>query len=125
MLDYLRNLGLGQTLLWSYFIWYLSICIQYFDYRPSLWLSSVGIAVIIGIALVISTTCWPVNLKTLDRWQTMRLFLIPFCVSSYSSLIKDKNFLLIFPPGIKQNLIPLSVIFSFYLLVLMIKKTGK
>lgn len=122
MLHYLRTLCLGQQLLWSYFIWYLVITFVYFDINPRLWLSSFGIALIVGAALVISTTCWPVNLKTLDRWQTMRLFLIPFCVSSYSSLIKNKGFTLIFSPDIKTNSIAIVSILFFLTLVALIKK---
>jgi len=122
MLKYLKNLQLGQQLLWSYLLWYLSISFIYFDPCLQLWLSSLGIALIIGAALVISTTCWPVNMRTLDKWQTMRLFLIPFCVSSYSSLIKDQDFFLIFPPDLKTNLLALSVISSFLLISYGLKK---
>ena len=33
-----------------------------------------------------------------DRWQIFRLFLMPFCVSSFAALVKDAGFLLVFPP---------------------------
>ena len=33
-----------------------------------------------------------------DRWTTLRLFLMPFCVSSFAALVKDKGFVLIFSP---------------------------
>ncbi len=122
MINYLKQLHAGKLLLWCYFIWYLSISIIYFDDDSRLWLTALGISLIVGFALVLSTTCWPVDIKTLDRWQTMRLFLIPFCVSSYSLLIKDKNCFLIFPPELETNGIALSAIFSFLLFVLLIKK---
>jgi len=122
MINYIKNLALGKLLLWVYFIWYLSISILYFDSDPRLWLTALGISVIVGIALVLSTTCWPVEIRTLDRWQTLRLFLIPFCVSSYSLLVKDKNCFLIFPPDLKTNAIALLAIFSFLLFVVLIKK---
>ncbi len=125
MLCYLKTLSLGQQLLWSYFIWYLAITVLYFDASPHLWFSSLGIALIVGAALVISTTCWPVSLKTLDRWQTMRLFLIPFCVSSYSSLIKGKKFILIFPPDLKTNSIVITSVLFFLAVVVLIKKTSR
>ena len=35
--------------------------------------------------------------QAMDRWTMFRLFLFPFCVSSYSALIKGKGFFLIFP----------------------------
>ncbi len=121
-MKYFQQLCLGQQLLWGYFIWYLVIVFLYFDPSPRLWFSSLGIAIIVGTALVISTTCWPVNFKTLDQWQTMRLFLIPFCVSSYASLIKGHHFILIFPPVIKTNAIALIAITIFFLLVYLLKK---
>jgi len=122
MINYIKHLALGKLLLWVYFIWYLSISILYFDGDPRLWLTALGISVIVGFALVLSTTCWPVEIRTLDRWQTLRLFLIPFCVSSYSLLIKDKNCFLIFPPDLETNAIALLAILSFLLFVLVIKK---
>jgi len=122
MIKYIKQLTLGKLLLWSYLIWYLSISILYFDSDPWLWLTALGLSLIVGFALVLSTTCWPVDIRTLDRWQTLRLFLIPFCVSSYSLLIKDKNCFLIFPPDLKTNSIALLAIFCFLFFVILIKK---
>ncbi|VAW52829.1 hypothetical protein MNBD_GAMMA06-1123 [hydrothermal vent metagenome] len=122
MLEYVKQLRFDRLLLWSYFIWYLSISVLYFDADPKLWFTALGIALIVGIALVLSTTCWPIDVKALDRWQTLRLFLVPFCVSSYSLLIKDKDCFLIFPPDLKTNSIALSAIFSFLIFVFLIKK---
>jgi hypothetical protein len=34
----------------------------------------------------------------LDFWQTFRLFLMPFCVSSFAALVKGRGFVLIFSP---------------------------
>ncbi len=122
IVDYVRQLQFDKLLLWSYFIWYLSISVLYFDADPKLWFTALGIALIVGIALVLSTTCWPIDVKILDRWQMLRLFLIPFCVSSYSLLIKDKDCFLIFPPDLKTNSIALSAIFCFLVFVILIKK---
>jgi hypothetical protein len=94
--------------LWSYLIWYLSISILYFDSDPGLWLTALGISFIVGFALVLSTCREPFDLRALGCWQTLRLFLIPFCVSSYSLLIKDKNCFLIFPPDLKTNSIAIA-----------------
>ena len=33
----------------------------------------------------------------------LRLFLMPFCVSSFSQLIKGKGFVLVFPPDLHEN----------------------
>jgi hypothetical protein len=34
----------------------------------------------------------------LEFWQTVRLFMMPFCVSSFSALVKGRGFILIFSP---------------------------
>ena len=95
LIAYLRNLSTGRLILWCYFIWYVVVLVRYFDHRPRLWLTSLGLSFIIGVALYISTTA---NNVRLDRWQTFRLFLMPFCVSSFAALVKDAGFILIFSP---------------------------
>lgn len=96
LLRYLAHLSRGRLILWCYFIWYLVVLIRYFDPNPLLWLTSLGLAVIIGIALYISSTTGG---NKLERWQIIRLFLMPFFVSSFSALVKGKGFILIFSPN--------------------------
>ena len=55
---------------------------------------ALGMSVLIGFALLCATRAPG---RPLDRWTVFRLFLFPFCVSSYSTLIKGKGFFLIFP----------------------------
>lgn len=98
LIRYLTNLTKGRLILWCYFVWYLVVLVRYFDVSPRLWLTSLGLSLIIGIALFISTTAASENKVKLDRWQTFRLFLMPFCVSSFSALVKGKGFILIFSP---------------------------
>jgi len=57
-----------------------------------------------------------------DRWTTMRLFLMPFCVSSFSQLIKGKGFVLVFPPGLHENVIALAACAAFVFAVLIVKR---
>ncbi len=102
MIRYLSQLSNGRLILWCYFIWYSVVLIRYFDANPRLWLTSLGLSLIIGFALFISTTASSENKVTLDRWQTFRLFLMPFCVSSFSALVKDKGFVLIFSPRLAE-----------------------
>src|SRR6478735_10782147 len=90
---YLANLSNGKIVLWCYFIWYINTLVHHFDPSPSIWLNSAGISVLIGVALVLSVGGTSKALA--DKWQTFRLFLMPFCVSSFSSLIKGKGFILI------------------------------
>ena len=98
MLQYLRNLSKGRLILWCYFIWYMVVLVRYFDPSLSLWLTSLGLALIIGFALYISTASAGSTRVKLEPWQTLRLFLMPFCVSSFAALVKDKGFILIFSP---------------------------
>ena len=63
---------------------------------PAIWLNALGISAIIGIALYLSVR--EPGKAPPDRWTAMRLFLMPFCVSSFSQLIKGKGFVLVFPP---------------------------
>ena len=98
LIRYLTKLSTGRLILWCYFIWYLVVLARYFDPSVRLWLTSLGLSLIIGIALFISTaTAGAIRVK-LERWQVIRLFLMPFCVSSFSALVKGKGFVLIFSP---------------------------
>jgi len=87
LIRYLTNLSKGRLVL-----------VRYFDPTPRLWLTSLGLSGIIGIALYISTAAAGKERVKLGLWPTFRLFLMPFCVSSFSALVKGKNFVLIFSP---------------------------
>lgn len=100
MLRYLAELENTKLILWCYLAWYISIAARYFDPSPTLWLSSIGIAAFIGFALNLAARQ---GNAIPDRWVVFRLYLFPFCVSSYSALIKGKGFFLLFPrdlPGL-------------------------
>jgi hypothetical protein len=109
VLKYLRNLNTGRLILWCYFIWYLVVLVKYFDPSPRLWLTSLGLSGIIGFALYISTATAGKTKVHLGFWQVFRLFLMPFCVSSFAALVKGKGFVLIFSPNPQETL--LAVIF--------------
>ena len=57
-----------------------------------------------------------------DRWTTLRLFLMPFCVSSFSQLIKGKGFVLVFPPDAHEIAVSLGACAAFVVAVLAIKR---
>ena len=109
-MKYFANLSAGRTVLWCYLIWYLFFVSRYFDRSPNLWLTSAGISCIIGIALIIST--WDANAR-LKGWALFRLFLMPFCVSSFSALVKGRGFILIFSPRMQENAIALAMCSDF------------
>lgn len=94
MIGYFARLSVPKLVLWCYLAWYVAIVSSYFDPSLLLWLSSLGIAALIGIGLLCATR---VPGRKMDRWTVFRLFMFPFCVSSYSALIKGKGFILLFP----------------------------
>ena len=98
LIRYLTRLSTGRLILWCYFIWYVVVLVRYFDSSARLWLTSAGLSMIIGFALFISTARAGTNHVKLERWQVFRLFLMPFCVSSFSALVKGRGFVLIFSP---------------------------
>lgn len=123
-LHYLAHLTVGRIMLWCYAIWYAVNVTNHFDARPRLWLTSVGLSLIIGTALLISTRSSSQGTTTLDRWQVFRLYLMPFCVSSFAALVKDAGYFLIFPPSLRENLVGLGAMIGFVLFVLALKKSG-
>lgn len=117
------NLRPGKVILWCYAIWYLVNVFRYFDPSPALWLSSLGISAVVGFALLLSVN--DPSPGTKNRWQTFRLFAMPFCVSSFSALIKGHGFFLIFPPSVPELVFLIGCCAAFVLLVLVFKKTAK
>ncbi len=103
---YLANLTASRIVLWCYLLWYLFFCARYFDRKPGLWLTSIGISLIVGVALLLST--WHPKARFLS-WTTFRLFLMPFCVSSFSALVKDRHFTLVFAPRPWENICALAL----------------
>jgi hypothetical protein len=95
---YLADLSAGRFALWCYFIWWAVVLVRYFDPNLRLWLTSLGLSIIIGTALYINTTRSGTTRVRLEPWPTFRLFLTPFCVSSFSALVKGQGFVLIFSP---------------------------
>jgi len=118
MIRYFANLPWTRLVLWCYLMWYFTVVTLYFDPSVSLWLSSLGISVIIGTALILSTAS---AAHRPDGWTIFRLYLMPLCVSSYSAIIKGKGFVVLFPPGVKENLIAVAACVAFIGLHLLCK----
>jgi hypothetical protein len=94
---YLAGLSGGRFVLWCYFLWWAVVLVQYFDPNPRIWLTSLGLSFIIGIALTLNAMSGSTGTRP-QPWPIFRFFLTPFCVSSFASLVKDRGFLLIFSP---------------------------
>ncbi len=122
VLRYLKNLSTGRIILWCYLIWYLVVLVRYFDANPRIWLTSLGLSLIIGIALYISSTT---RGNKLDRWQIARLFMMPFFVSSFAALVKGRNFILIFSPRVNEVLVALVLCAAFSGFVWIVKRVRR
>jgi hypothetical protein len=110
----------GKVALWCFLIWYLATVVHHFDPAPSIWLNALGISAIIGVALYLSVR--EPGKPAPDRWTTLRLFLMPFCVSSFSSLIKGKGFVLVFPPDPHETAVSLAACALFVAAVFVLKR---
>lgn len=125
-LDYFARLRGGKIVLWCYLIWYLTTIWHHWDPDPRLWLNAAGISLVIGFALLLSVTPAGTGGRR-DPWQTMRLFAMPFCVSSFSSLIKGQGFVLVFPadPGKLLHNVAACALFLVGLAVLKYLRHGR
>jgi len=120
--QYLVTLTTGRVILWCYAIWYGVTVATHFDPRPRLWLTSLGLSAIIGTALLISTRSSSGGTTALDRWQVFRLYLMPFCVSSFAALVKEKHFILIFSPRPEETLLALVLCAVLCLAVFILRR---
>ncbi len=118
---YIAQLNTTKIILWCYLIWYLVMSIFHFEINLYLWGTAIGVAGVVGIALMLSTGDITMHRLRTRFWESFRLFLIPFCVSSFSGLIKGHGFILVFSPDLLQNLVGVVFIGVFVLLTLLIK----
>jgi len=116
---YFATLSAGKVVLWCFLVWYLSTVIQHFDPTPGIWLNALGISAIIGVALYLSVR--EPGRAPPDRWTVLRLFLMPFCVSSFSQLIKGRGFVLVFPPDLHEIAASLAACAAFVIVVLLLR----
>jgi len=119
---YLARLTTGRTILWCYAIWYAVNITHHFDTSLRLWATSLGLSAIIGTALLIGTRSSSSGTTQLDRWQVFRLYLMPFCVSSFAALVKDAGYVLVFPPTLCENLVGLGLMAAFVVLVRLLRQ---
>lgn len=120
---YFYQIKLDKAILWCYLIWYFVIVCFYFDPSPKIWLNAVGISIIIGTGLVLSVSSKKTDLK--DPWQTFRLYLMPFCVSSFSALIKGQGFIAVISPKIQENIVAILYCMIFIIFIVLIKLINK
>lgn len=119
LIQYLYEIKLDKAILWCYLIWYVVVVYFYFDPSLKIWVNSIGISAVIGTGLLLSVSSGETGKS--DRWQTFRLYLMPFCVSSFSALIKEQGFIVVVSPKIKETLVSVSCCVLFLLVTLVIK----
>lgn len=120
---YFYQIKLDKAILWCYLIWYFVIVYFYFDLSPKIWINAIGISAVIGTGLMLSVSSQKIG-KT-DHWQTFRLYLMPFCVSSFSALIKGQGFIVVIPPKIEVATVAILCCAIFLLVIILIKLINK
>ncbi len=119
LLQYFYKIKLDKAILWCYFIWYVVIVCFYFEPSAKIWINSIGISAIIGTGLLLSVSSDKIGKR--DNWQTFRLYLMPFCVSSFSALIKGQGFIVVVSPKTKETLVSVLCCTMFLSIILVIK----
>lgn len=123
LIQYLYEIKLDKATLWCYLIWYILVVYFYFDPSPKIWINSIGISIVVGTGLMLSVSSSKIGER--DHWQAFRLYLMPFCVSSFSALIKDQEFIVFVSPKIKENIVAISCCVLFLSVTLVIKLVNK
>jgi len=119
LIQYLYEIKLDKAILWCYLIWYVTVVCFHFDPSVKIWINSIGISAVIGTGLMLSVSS---SKGERDRWQAFRLYLMPFCVSSFSALIKEQGFILFISPNIKETIVSVSCCVLFILVILVVKR---
>ena len=122
LLRYLGQMPASRMILWSFVIWWAVMVHYHFRADLRLWLTSLGIGIIVGYALMLSTG--PVSRDRFETrfWESVRLFICPLLVSSFSALVAGQGFLLVFSPRGMENAVALFSIGVFLLLVQLSKR---
>ena len=123
LLKYFCDIKLDKSILWCYLIWYIVIVIFYFDPSLKIWINSLGISAVIGMGLVLSVSSGKNN--RWDYWQVFRLYLMPFCVSSFAALIKDQGFIVFISSKLIENAIAVLACITFLAAIALIKFLNK
>jgi hypothetical protein len=118
LIQYLYEIKLDKAILWCYLIWYVIVVCFHFDPSVKIWINSIGISAVIGTGLMLSVSS---SKGERDHWQAFRLYLMPFCVSSFSALIKEQGFIVFISPNITETIVSVSCCALFLLVILVVK----
>ena len=118
LIQYLYEIKIDKAILWCYLIWYVTVVCFHFAPSVKIWINSIGISAVIGTGLMLSVSS---TKGGRDRWQAFRLYLMPFCVSSFSALIKDQGFIVFISSNIKETIVSVSGCVLFISVFLAVK----
>jgi hypothetical protein len=124
LIRYIAKLPPSRLILWSYVIWWAVMVTNYFTPDKRIWTTSLGIGLIVGYALMLSTGPITLNRFRNRFWESMRLFICPLMVSSFSALVAGKKFTLVFSPVWKENATAVAGIAVFLLMARILKYTA-
>lgn len=111
IIQHFARLPAGLVALWCYLLWYLAILVFHFEASLRLWGNALGMSLIVGSALLLSVQHGGGAAR--EFWRSFRLFMIPFCVSSFSALVRDDDFYAIFSPILHENLVAAGLCLLF------------
>ena len=118
----LRHSSKPILVLWNVWLWWLYVAITHFETLiiPTVLHSAIGICLIVGFTLNTNAfALWAANFEAEGReprlstflregpFSALRFFMIPFCVSSYSSMINQEDhagtFIFLFPTASRDG----------------------
>jgi len=106
LVRHFARLPAGLVILWCFLIWYLVMVALYFEPSLRLWLNAVAMSAIVGTALTLSVRHGGTVAR--EFWRVFRLYAIPFCVSSFSALVRDDGFYALVAHDRRSNLLALG-----------------
>lgn len=90
ILDCFINSSLGLKILWCYLFWYLFFLVRYFRWDVSLWLTSLCMSLIVGIALNFNAFGSIAGIRK-ERNKRKVFALIPISIFLIANLIVNKT----------------------------------
>lgn len=113
-------------LIFTYFVWYVWI-ISNFPLPPevsnSVWPNAMCMSLFVGTVLNANAYIPPLKQHFyLRKWSIFRFYVIPLCVSSYSSIAQHHSFTLLFPvQDYKTGLIGIGISLSIFIILNLIR----
>jgi len=106
IIRHFARLPAGLVILWCFLVWYVVMVTLHFETSPRLWLNALAMSGIVGTALSLSVrhSGGPAR----EFWRTLRFYAIPFCVSSFSALVRDDGFYAVFAPNWRSNMLAMT-----------------